>query len=158
MIKPRIDSSAYLAPTATVCGDVTVHAGARIVFGAAIIAERGIFENNTALPDLNATKAVFDAAHLKANCEVRMNSVAHANSRLLRAATVPIHWVAVGNPAKIFSPDRRNEIWSIQEGCNFPVPRSMSTFGRIPKQFMPEVASRLSEVFWSQFTDEVITE
>lgn len=158
MIKSRIDPFAYLAPMATVCGDVMVRAGARLMFGAAIIAQRGAFENNTALRDLNATKAVIDAAHLKANCAVRMNSVVHANSRRQRGATVPIHWVAVGNPAKIFLPDRRNEIWSIQEGCNFPVPRSMSTFGRIPKQFLPEVASRLSEVFWSQFTDEVITE
>src|SRR5690348_1601476 len=36
---PLIDSSAYVAPNATLCGDVIVGAGARIMFGACLIAE-----------------------------------------------------------------------------------------------------------------------
>ena len=36
---PRIDSSVYIAPNATICGDVIVGAGARILFGACVIAE-----------------------------------------------------------------------------------------------------------------------
>src|SRR6185295_14327557 len=36
---PQIDSSAYIAPNATLCGDVIVRAGARIMFGACVIAE-----------------------------------------------------------------------------------------------------------------------
>src|ERR671933_2228345 len=36
---PRVDPSAYVAPTATVCGDVVVSADCRIMFGACVIAE-----------------------------------------------------------------------------------------------------------------------
>lgn len=41
---PRIDSTAYVAPTATVCGDVSIGPGARIMFGAQVIAEGGFIE------------------------------------------------------------------------------------------------------------------
>ena len=36
---PQIHPSAYVAPNATVCGDVRVDAGCRIMFGACIVAE-----------------------------------------------------------------------------------------------------------------------
>ena len=38
---PSVDPSAYVAPTAVVCGDVTINAGARILFGAVLTAEDG---------------------------------------------------------------------------------------------------------------------
>ncbi len=38
---PKVDASAYVAPTAVVCGDVTIGAGARILFGAVLTAEDG---------------------------------------------------------------------------------------------------------------------
>jgi carbonic anhydrase/acetyltransferase-like protein (isoleucine patch superfamily) len=38
--RPTIDPSAYVAPTAVVCGDVHV-AGARVLFGAVLTAEDG---------------------------------------------------------------------------------------------------------------------
>ena len=38
---PRIDATAYVAPNAMVCGDVTIGPGARILFGAQVIAEGG---------------------------------------------------------------------------------------------------------------------
>lgn len=37
--KPVVDPSAYVAPNATVCGDVKVGAGSRIMFGACVVAE-----------------------------------------------------------------------------------------------------------------------
>ena len=37
--KPQIHPSAYIAPNATVCGDVKISAGCRILFGACIVAE-----------------------------------------------------------------------------------------------------------------------
>ena len=41
---PRIHASAYVAPNATVCGDVTVGAGCRVLFGACVVAEGGTVE------------------------------------------------------------------------------------------------------------------
>lgn len=38
---PRIDTSAYVAPNAVVCGDVAIGSGCRILFGAQVIAEGG---------------------------------------------------------------------------------------------------------------------
>lgn len=38
---PRIDSSAYVAPDATICGNVSIGPGCRIMHGARIIAEGG---------------------------------------------------------------------------------------------------------------------
>jgi carbonic anhydrase/acetyltransferase-like protein (isoleucine patch superfamily) len=41
---PRVDESAYIAPTAVLCGDVTVGAHSRVLFGAVITAEGGPVE------------------------------------------------------------------------------------------------------------------
>jgi carbonic anhydrase/acetyltransferase-like protein (isoleucine patch superfamily) len=41
---PRIHESVYVAPTATVCGDVVIGENSRVLFGAVIVAERGTVE------------------------------------------------------------------------------------------------------------------
>lgn len=64
--------------------------------------------------------SVFNGALLKKWSEVRINGVVHIDTVLEVDATVPIGWVAVGNPAQIFSPERHNEIWAIQKNLNFP--------------------------------------
>jgi carbonic anhydrase/acetyltransferase-like protein (isoleucine patch superfamily) len=43
-LKPRVDESAYIAPTAVLCGDVTVGPHSRVLFGAVITAEGGPVE------------------------------------------------------------------------------------------------------------------
>jgi gamma-carbonic anhydrase len=42
--RPQVDPSAYVAPTATLCGDVRIGAGARVLFGAVLTAEDGAVE------------------------------------------------------------------------------------------------------------------
>lgn len=44
---PQIHETAYVAPTATVCGDVTIGANCRILHGASIVAEGGHIEIGT---------------------------------------------------------------------------------------------------------------
>lgn len=39
--RPTIDESVYVAPTAVVCGDVTIGANSRVLFGAVVVAEGG---------------------------------------------------------------------------------------------------------------------
>jgi len=39
--RPRVSESAYIAPTAVLCGDVTVGPHSRVLFGAVITAEGG---------------------------------------------------------------------------------------------------------------------
>jgi hypothetical protein len=39
--RPRIYEAAYFAPTATLCGDVTIGVESRVLFGAVLVAEGG---------------------------------------------------------------------------------------------------------------------
>ena len=41
--KPEVHTSTYIAPTATICGDVTIGPNCRVVHGASIIVEGGKF-------------------------------------------------------------------------------------------------------------------
>ena len=155
---PRIHPSAYVAPTATVCGNVKVGRGCRIMFGACIAAEGRKIEigdfcivmENAVIrsTDRHATKigshcligpqahlvgcmledsvfiatgaSVFHGARLGYGAEVRVNAVVHLRTKLSAHSTVPIGWVAVGNPARILPPNKHDEIWTIQKPLNFP--------------------------------------
>ncbi|HET8530617.1 MAG TPA: gamma carbonic anhydrase family protein [Methylomirabilota bacterium] len=156
--RPRIHPTAYVAPTATVCGDVTVGAESRVLFGAVLVAEggpvtigrhsivmeqavvRGTARHPASLGDhvlvgphahltgctvgecvFVATGAsVFNGARLGARAEVRINGVVHVNTALPADATVPIGWVAVGDPAQILPPGEHERIWAIQKSLDFP--------------------------------------
>ncbi|HEY1721939.1 MAG TPA: gamma carbonic anhydrase family protein [Magnetospirillaceae bacterium] len=156
---PRVDPTAYVAPNAVLCGDVTVGPGCRILFGAQVIAEGGsiaigreciVMENavlrSSALHSLSignncligphahvvgctvadevfiATGAsVFHAARIGKGAEVRINGIVHLRTVLEPGATVPIGWVAVGDPAQILPPDQHDAIWEAQKPLNFPL-------------------------------------
>lgn len=64
--------------------------------------------------------AIFNGAYLETQAEVRINGVVHVNSRLPASSIVPIGWIAVGNPARLFPPDRHQEIWALQKELDFP--------------------------------------
>ena len=63
--------------------------------------------------------SVFPGATIGDGAEVRINAVVQVNTRLASGAVVPISWVAVGDPAQLFSPDRHDEIWAVQRTLNF---------------------------------------
>jgi carbonic anhydrase/acetyltransferase-like protein (isoleucine patch superfamily) len=155
---PHVAPSAYVAPTAVLCGDVRIGPDCRVLFGAVITAEDGIVElgarcvvmenalirgragHATVLGDdvlvgphahLNGTQ-VGDGAFLATGCalfpgsqigrgvEIRIHGVVQVNSVIEDDGLVPIGWVAVGDPAQTFSPDRHDEIWEIQSALDFP--------------------------------------
>jgi carbonic anhydrase/acetyltransferase-like protein (isoleucine patch superfamily) len=156
--RPVVDPSAYVAPTAVVCGDVHVGPDARILFGAVVTAENGSVEigprcvlmenalvrgrathparlgadvlvgphahvNGAQVGDgsfLATGAALFPGVRLGRGVEVRIHGVVHVNSVLEDGAVVPIGWVAVGDPARVFPPGEHDEIWKIQEGLDFP--------------------------------------
>ncbi len=64
--------------------------------------------------------SVFNGAQLHSGSEVRINGVVHVNTVLQSNAVVPIGWIALGNPAKIFSPGDHEAIWAEQKQLNFP--------------------------------------
>ena len=63
---------------------------------------------------------VFNGARLGARSEVRINAVVHLRTTLPQDSTVPIGWVAVGDPVQILPPDRHEEIWAAQRELDFP--------------------------------------
>ena len=64
--------------------------------------------------------AIFPGARLGRGVEVRINGVVQVNTILEAGTTVPIGWIAVGNPAQSFPPDEHEHIWGIQKPLNFP--------------------------------------
>jgi len=69
---------------------------------------------------LAAGSTVFNRARVGARAEVRINAVVHLKTRLPADATVPIGWVAVGDPAQILPPGEHEAIWKIQKPLDFP--------------------------------------
>jgi carbonic anhydrase/acetyltransferase-like protein (isoleucine patch superfamily) len=186
---PVVDPTAYVAPNAVVCGDVAVGAGARIMFGAQIIAEGGsikigqeciIMENavlrssaahsltvgsncligpnahvvGSTIEDevfLATGSAVFHGSHIGAGAEVRINGVVHLKTHVAPGATVPIGWVAVGNPAQLFPASEHEAIWKIQEPLNFPL--TVYGFERTEAS-MIKITQRLSVALGSHVDDK----
>jgi carbonic anhydrase/acetyltransferase-like protein (isoleucine patch superfamily) len=75
--------------------------------------------------------SMFPGSRAGSGSELRINSVLHVNSVLPPGSVVPIGWIAAGNPAELFSPDRHDELWAVQESLDFPgtvygVPRGTS--------------------------------
>jgi carbonic anhydrase/acetyltransferase-like protein (isoleucine patch superfamily) len=85
--------------------------------------------------------SMFAGSRAGARSELRINSVLHVNTTLPSDTVVPIGWIAAGDPAQLFSPDRHDELWAVQEPLDFPgtmygVPRGAS---------MREIMRRQSE-------------
>jgi carbonic anhydrase/acetyltransferase-like protein (isoleucine patch superfamily) len=95
--------------------------------------------------------AVFHSALLGKGSEVRVNGVVHLKTHLAAGETVPIGWVAVGNPARILPPNEHERIWEIQEPLDFP--GTVYGFKR-SKATMEKVTRRLSKVLDSHASDK----
>jgi carbonic anhydrase/acetyltransferase-like protein (isoleucine patch superfamily) len=85
---------------------------------------------------------VFNGATIGEGAEVRINGVVHLKTRIPPHTTVPIGWVAVGDPAVIRAPKDHEEIWAVQKTLDFP--REIFGVDRPPQgqSKMPEVAAR----------------
>lgn len=95
--------------------------------------------------------AVFHAARLGRGSEVRINGVVHLKTHVAAGATVPIGWVAVGNPAQILPPGEHDRIWEIQQPLNFP----LTVYGiERAEASMEKITRRISEALASHASDE----
>jgi carbonic anhydrase/acetyltransferase-like protein (isoleucine patch superfamily) len=85
---------------------------------------------------------VFNGARIGPGSEVRINGIVHLRTVLQPNSTVPIGWVAVGDPAEILPPDQHDRIWSIQQPLDFP--RYVFGVSRPPQgeSLMPTVMPR----------------
>lgn len=62
---------------------------------------------------------VFNGAMIGPGSEVRINGVVHIRTVQPPNTTVPIGWIAVGNPVEILPPNRHERIWSVQKPLGF---------------------------------------
>lgn len=186
---PSVDPTAWIAPNAVLCGDVTVGPGCRVMHGAQVIAEGGsivigreciIMENavlrssarhplrvgdnclvgpnahvvGSAIEDevfIATGAAIFHSSRIGKGSEVRINGVVHVKTYLPAGETVPIGWVAVGSPARIFPPDQHDRIWEIQAPLDFP----LAVYGLEREEAsMVEITRRLSRTLASHESDE----
>ena len=193
---PWIDSSAYVAPNATLCGDVVVGAGSRIMFGACVIAEgqtlelgencivmeNAVIRSTDEHPTIVGAHSligphahlvgctleecvfiatgvsVFHGAYLGYGTEVRVGGVVHLRSRLPAYTTVPIGWIAVGDPAKLFTPDQHEAIWKIQKPLNFPLFVYGVDRAAEGESNMPEITQRRSDALKTHMNDVIMEE
>ena len=87
--------------------------------------------------------AVFHGAQVGHGSEVRVNGTVHLRTRLEPGSTVPIGWVAVGEPARILSADQHEAIWTIQKPLDFP--GFVYGVDRNAPDVMKTITQRLSE-------------
>ena len=94
-----------------------VHIGDHVLVGPMASVSGALIEDEVFLA--TGTR-VFNGARIGARSEVRINAVVHLRTTLAPETTVPIGWVAVGEPAQLLSPDRHEEIWAAQRELDFP--------------------------------------
>jgi carbonic anhydrase/acetyltransferase-like protein (isoleucine patch superfamily) len=94
-----------------------VHIGDHVLVGPMASVSGALIEDEVFLA--TGTR-VFNGARIGARSEVRINAVVHLRTVLPPETTVPIGWVAVGEPAQLLSPDRHEEIWAAQRELDFP--------------------------------------
>lgn len=95
--------------------------------------------------------AVFHGSHIGTGAEVRINGVVHLKTRVAPGTTVPIGWVAVGDPAQIFPASEHEAIWKVQEPLNFP----LAVYGLDRSDAdMTKITQRLSQGLASHFGDK----
>ncbi|TQM12063.1 gamma carbonic anhydrase family protein [Pseudonocardia kunmingensis] len=189
--RPTVPESAYVAPSAVVCGAVVLGERARVLHGAVLTAEDGevrvgddvvVMENalvrgRAAHPAVlgdavlvgphahvnGATvedevfiatgAALFPGAVAGGGSELRIHSVLHVRSRLAPGTVVPIGWVAVGDPARLFAPDRHDELWEVQRELDFP-----GTVYGVPRGTgMRTVMARQTEFYGAHRDDRDLT-
>jgi carbonic anhydrase/acetyltransferase-like protein (isoleucine patch superfamily) len=94
-----------------------VHIGDHVLVGPMASVSGAVIEDEVFLA--TGTR-VFNGARIGARSEVRINAVVHLRTTLPPDTTVPIAWVAVGDPLQVLSPDRHDEIWQAQRELDFP--------------------------------------
>ena len=188
--RPVVSASAYVAPSAVLCGAVTLGERVRVLHGAVLTAEDGeiwigddvvIMENalvrgrarhpiligssvligphahlnGTTVEDevfIATGASLFPGSVAGRGSELRINSVLHVNSRLTAETTIPVGWIAAGDPAQLFPPDQHEELWQVQAELDFP-----GTVYGVPRDTpMRTIMARQVEFYGAHRDDQII--
>ena len=94
-----------------------VHIGDHVLIGPMASVSGAVVEDEVFLA--TGTR-VFNGARIGRGSEVRINAVVHLRTTLPPESTVPIAWVAVGEPLQILPPHEHEQIWAAQRELDFP--------------------------------------
>ncbi len=99
--------------------------------------------------------SIFHGAVLEEGSEVRIRGVVHLRTRLPEKATVPIGWVAVGDPVRILPPQEHDSIWAVQRELDFPgtvygIDRDAS------KDVIGDIVGSMVDMLSAHFQDESV--
>jgi len=101
-----------------------------------------------------ATGAViFHGAHLQQGCEVRVHGIVHVKSKVHAGDTIPIGWIAVGDPAAILPLEDHEKVWELLKPMNFPY--TVYGFDRSEAD-MVKITRRLAGNLASHRDDDVV--
>jgi carbonic anhydrase/acetyltransferase-like protein (isoleucine patch superfamily) len=97
--------------------------------------------------------SIFHEAHVGKGSVIRVDGIVHLKTRLEAGAVVPIKWIALGDPARMFSPDQHEGLSVVLRELNF----SMTVYGIDPAtpDRMVKVTRRLSEALGAHAFDTV---
>lgn len=98
--------------------------------------------------------SIFHGAQVGKGSVIRVDGIVHLKTRLEPGAVVPIKWIALGDPARMFPPEQHEELSVVLRALNF----SMTVYGIDPAtpDRMMEVTRRLSDALGPHARDEVI--
>jgi carbonic anhydrase/acetyltransferase-like protein (isoleucine patch superfamily) len=125
-----------------------------------LVGPRAYLTGCTIAPEvfLATGSVIFNGAVVETRAEVRIHGVVHVNSRVTEGTTVPIGWVAVGDPAQILPPSEHDRIWAIQRELDFPG----TVFGlerpAPGESLMPELTARYTRALARHLEDIVVEE
>lgn len=100
--------------------------------------------------------AIFHAAKICKQSEVRVHAVVHLKTVLPEKSTVPIGWIAVGDPAQILPPEAHEKIWAIQKPLNFPLEVYGVERGPDGSADMKEITSKIVAALSSHKKDKLL--
>jgi hypothetical protein len=125
--RPKVDESAYVAPTSVLCGDVTLATGAML----------------------------FNGCRLGRGVEVESGAVVHVNTSVPEGMVVPMGWFAGGDPAELVPPGDRERIRELMGPLDYPgtVFGVSRTRGQSP---MPDIARRYARALALHRYDDVL--
>jgi carbonic anhydrase/acetyltransferase-like protein (isoleucine patch superfamily) len=93
--------------------------------------------------------SLFPGVKLGRGVEVRINGVVHVNTVLAPGEVVPIGWIAAGDPAQLFPPDRHDELWAVQRELDFP-----GTVYGVPRDTPPDALMRRQSEFFGAHRED----
>ncbi|HZU57021.1 MAG TPA: gamma carbonic anhydrase family protein [Actinocrinis sp.] len=148
---PVVPASAYVAPTAVLCGAVALGERARILHCAVLSAEDGEVH-------IGADTVVMEHALIRGRAghdaligdAVLIGPHAHVNGAVVEEEV----FIAAGDPARLFSPDQHDELWEVQRDLDFPG----TVYGVTRDTPMRAIMARQTEFYGAHREDRIINE